>query len=196
MDAGFSTIDENNKPIKGFTPPGLWRQYPNEWLFAYTRPGSGSTFLLRCSLQDATGKMFIHASELDTEYAPKKDNIQLLGLLLPNYIDVEQCSGMSWEGAVQNEETMRGLFAQYISGPLWEAAETKPGYDENAAQSTGAKSILASCSEWLSGTSTKLRASLQEGLAPLWGDKTDVVLAGAVGVAVVASIAALYAMRR
>lgn len=44
--------------------------------------------------------MFIHASEIDSRGEPVKDNIQIMGLQLPNYVPVgDQCAtSSSWEG--------------------------------------------------------------------------------------------------
>ena len=197
VEAGFNTIDEKSKPIKGFTPPGLWRQFPNEWLFAYTRPGASRTFLLRCSLQDATKKMFIHASELDLEHMPKHDNIQVLGLLMLNYVDPEKCDSISWDGVVQNEEAMADMFAQYITGPLWEAAAKEPGYDE-AGQSSGGKFKWGLYKDWLSvGMSPRqLQENIEERITPILNDKKDRLIVGAISVALLASVAAVYLMRR
>lgn len=123
VDSGFITLSPKNVPIKGFAPPANWRQHPHEWIIQYTRPKAASPFVLRCSLQEATGRLFIHASETGPDSMPRRENIQVLGLQLANYASKERCEGKSWVGCIQNERTLMEMFREFVSIPLWESAE-------------------------------------------------------------------------
>ena len=64
------------------------------------RPGAALTFRLQCAFQAPTKRVFIHASEIDSQGEPVKDNIQIMGLQLPNYVPAgDQCANSSgWDG--------------------------------------------------------------------------------------------------
>lgn len=73
---------------------------PTRPLVRCRRPGAALTFRLQCAFQAATKRVFIHASEMDSRGEPVKDNIQIMGLQLPNYVPAgDQCTNSSaWEG--------------------------------------------------------------------------------------------------
>ena len=78
------------------------------------RPGAALTFRLQCAFQAATKRVFIHASEIDSRGEPVKDNMQIMGLQLPNYVPAgDQCatsSSSSWDGGwVQAWQLSGGL---------------------------------------------------------------------------------------
>jgi hypothetical protein len=81
-----------------YTPPKDWSVFEDEWVVSYARAGSPSVFRLHCALQAATGRLFVHASELDENGVPKPSNIQVLGLQLLNYVDTDREDKSSWEG--------------------------------------------------------------------------------------------------
>jgi hypothetical protein len=85
-----------------YTPPKDWSVFEDEWVVSYARAGSPSVFRLHCALQAATGRLFVHASELDENGVPKPSNIQVLGLQLLNYVDTDREDKSSWEGIVTN----------------------------------------------------------------------------------------------
>lgn len=76
---GYEALDAEGQTVKGYQPPrDIWREHPNEWVIEYTREGSSRCFRLHCSLQPATGRMFVHASELkEVKGEPLRDNIQV-----------------------------------------------------------------------------------------------------------------------
>ena len=62
-----------------------------------TRKGYLSVFTIHCSLQAASGRMFLHAREQDNP-----SNIRYMGLTVNKYIpDVKQAKSESWEGAIR-----------------------------------------------------------------------------------------------
>ena len=131
VEAGFVSLDNKNRPMTGYAPPSSWRDQPSEWIFPYSRPGAVSRFALRCSLQGATGRLFIHASETGPDGLPRRENIQVLGIQLTNYTSGEKCSGSkTWEGVIQNERVLTEMFREFITVPLWESAEKEGGADD------------------------------------------------------------------
>lgn len=101
MNDGYRPVDRKGDDLpttSAFIPPRDWRQLENEWIICYSRPGAFNTFRLHCSLQAATGRMFVHASETGPEGEPLRDNIQVLGLQLTNYADGDRCKSDTWEG--------------------------------------------------------------------------------------------------
>ena len=128
MEDGFQPIDPQGNPVLPvFSPPRLWRQLQDEWVLGYRRPGALSPFRLHCSLQAATGRMFIHASETGPDGTPLRDNIQVLGLQLTNYTSAEQSGAEAWEDAIQNERTLLEMVREFVLNPLWEHARKSPG---------------------------------------------------------------------
>jgi hypothetical protein len=108
------TLDDSNPP--GCAPPAGWHsKFKHEWVFSYTRPGKANKFVLHCSLQIQTNRMFVHASEPLNE-----SNIQILGLSLDNYVpNPEPLSSGRWEeGVVQRADGLHEMFKQYITEPL------------------------------------------------------------------------------
>ena len=58
------------------------------------RPGYASVFTLHCSLQAASGKMFVHAREADSP-----SNMRYMGLLVDKYVpDLARCRSSAWTG--------------------------------------------------------------------------------------------------
>jgi hypothetical protein len=139
VDSGFITLNPKNAPIKGFAPPANWRQHPQEWIIQYTRPKAVSSFVLRCSLQEATGRLFIHASESGADSMPRRENIQVLGLQLVNYASKERCEGKSWVGAIDSERTLKEMFTEFVSKPLWESAEKEYTHEEDDDENVNAE---------------------------------------------------------
>ena len=137
IDAGFIGLDPKGKPIKGFPPTPSWRTNPGNWNFAYSRPGASLPFALRCSLQEATGRLFIHASETSPDGVPK--NIQVLGLQVANYATKERCTSpsKSWEGVIHNERTLTEMFREFVTTPLWEGAERPVTGEEEDGEEVG-----------------------------------------------------------
>lgn len=86
----------NKAPV--YTPPKDWNVFEDEWVVIYARAGSPSVFRLHCALQAATGRLFVHASELEENGVPKPSNIQVLGLQLLNYVNTDREDSSSWEG--------------------------------------------------------------------------------------------------
>lgn len=59
------------------------------------RKGFLSVFTIHCSLQSASGRMFLHAREHDNP-----SNMRYMGLTVNKYItDMKQAQSESWEGA-------------------------------------------------------------------------------------------------
>lgn len=59
------------------------------------RHGYANEFTLHCSLQVATGKMFVHAREKDNS-----GNMRYMGLLVDKYVpDLSKAQQRSWPGA-------------------------------------------------------------------------------------------------
>jgi hypothetical protein len=77
--AGWRPVDPAGALLPGAAPPKEWRAAagPSAWLIAYRRPGAANAFRLQASLQPATGRLFVHASEMDGEGAPLERNIQV-----------------------------------------------------------------------------------------------------------------------
>jgi hypothetical protein len=142
VDGGFITLNPKDAPIKGFAPPSNWREHPQEWIIPYTRPGAVATFVLRCSLQEATGRLFIHASETGPDNMPRRENIQVLGLQLANYTSKERCESNTWEDVIQNERTLMEMFREFVSRPLWESAQRDLGVDEEDAENAGGNGVI------------------------------------------------------
>jgi hypothetical protein len=148
VDGGFVTLNPKDVPIKGFAPPANWRQHPQEWIIQYSRPKAISPFVLRCSLQEATGRLFIHASETGPDHMPRRENIQVLGLQLANYTSKERCDSKSWEDVIQNERTLLEMFREFVSRPLWEAANREfDAEGDEDAENAGGNGVATSSSE-------------------------------------------------
>lgn len=177
VDSGFVTLNSKDVKIKGFAPPANWRQHPQEWIIPYTRPGAAFTFVLRCSLQEATGRLFIHASESGPDNMPRRENIQVLGLQLANYTSGERCTSKSWETVIQNERTLMEMFREFVTRPLWEAAEKV--WSEEADNEED--NIENSSGNGLGSTSKTAKIATQD------GTKTDATSSSVIDEAIVES---------
>jgi hypothetical protein len=136
----FNLLDSKDKRARSNRPPPGWASVvadSNEWVFKYTRSGSPAKFLLHCSLQEQTGRLFVFACEMDAEGAPAEHNIQRLGLVVENYcttasfnpplssdtIDTNNSNtSKSWDVLIQNTTKLEEMFVQCIVHPLWAAA--------------------------------------------------------------------------
>ena len=86
------------------------------------RRGCANTFVLHCSLQAASGKMFVHARE-----AGGSANAHCLGLLLSKYIpEPGPLASSSWQGLPAEAEALEEMFATHIARPLIAAAVPGP----------------------------------------------------------------------
>jgi hypothetical protein len=136
---GFVPLDQNGRPVPGLHLPRnpTWRSLANEWIVEYSRPDALRTFRLHCSLQPATGRMFVHASEtMGRGGEPLRSNIQVLGLQLQNYTDGRKCEQESWEdGVIDNERTLKEMFSEFVLLPLWKNAEKQ--YDGTVIDASG-----------------------------------------------------------
>lgn len=155
----FNLLDSKDKQARSNRPPPGWASVvadSNEWVFKYVRSGSPAKFLLHCSLQEQTGRLFVFACEMDAEGAPMEHNIQRLGLLVDNYSTTASfnpptndatniSTSRSWETMIQNTTKLEEMFVQCIVHPLWTAA-TKTGprhhYDGSEKAGGGLLSIL------------------------------------------------------
>uniref|UniRef100_A0A7S0Y9I7 PI31 proteasome regulator N-terminal domain-containing protein n=1 Tax=Polytomella parva TaxID=51329 RepID=A0A7S0Y9I7_9CHLO len=120
---GFTIIDDSTrKRHSKYQPPVDWSsQFPDQWIFRYSKESKVNCFVLHCSLQTRSGRLFIHASE---ENNPS--NIQVLGLLVPNYVlDPSKIKENSWKGVIDGEDKMIDLFKQHILEPLERNAEAR-----------------------------------------------------------------------
>ena len=101
-------------------PPAKWNAHEDEWIVEYRheKDGATATFRLHCSLQRRSGRLFVHAEEI--EEASGEKNIQVLGLQMTNYTKVvpEDTKGGAWGDYVKNERTLKEMFRQFIVKPL------------------------------------------------------------------------------
>ena len=81
------------------------------------RAGCANVFVLHCSLQAATGKVFVHAREQGNSR-----NVQCLGLLLRKYIPEPAPARPAWQGLPKQAEALDEMFAEYITQPLLASA--------------------------------------------------------------------------
>eukprot|EP00887_Chlorella_sp_A99_P004671 scaffold4.g4671.t1 len=149
MEAGFVQLDARGRPQQSWQPPKDWAtRYPDEWVFLYSLPGAALRFRLHCSLQAQTRRMFIHASEIDSQDMPLKDNIQVMGLQLDNYVpDPARLRTRSWEGLVANEHTLADMAGEFVIQPLWRQAERLPEGTTNGATHGGGGGLSARLAE-------------------------------------------------
>jgi hypothetical protein len=101
-------------------PPAKWNAHEDEWIVEYRHEKDGvtATFRLHCSLQRRSGRLFVHAEEIEETSGEK--NIQVLGLQMTNYTKVvpEDTNGGAWGDYVKNERTLKEMFRQFIVKPL------------------------------------------------------------------------------
>lgn len=109
-------------PPASYAPPKGWNALEDEWVISYVRSKSPSVFRLHCALQVVTGRMFVHASELDDSGMPMPTNIQVLGLQLSNYAPQGAKDSDTWEDCIQNERTLEEMFREFVLQPLWQRA--------------------------------------------------------------------------
>ena len=129
---------------------GDWNaRFTDEWLFEFTRcaacwsrplrprayrlpgtvtsgagarrAGCANAFALHCSLQAATGKVFVHAREQGNSR-----NVQCLGLLLRKYIPEPALARPTWQGLPEQAEALGEMFAEYVTQPLLASAVPGP----------------------------------------------------------------------
>lgn len=130
---GFATAERGQPATQSrYAPPVGWRGvHQDEWVFEYTKQGKANRFVLHCSLQSQTGRMFIHASE-----ANNKENVQVLGVSLSNYVVPNvSLQTATWEQGVQQQAVLEEMVMQYIVQPLAQHAESVPE-DSNRLEST------------------------------------------------------------
>jgi hypothetical protein len=85
------------------------------------RAGCANIFVLHCSLQAATGKVFVHAREQGNSR-----NVQCLGLLLRKYIPEPALARPTWRGLPEQAEALGEMFAEYVARPLLASAVPGP----------------------------------------------------------------------
>jgi hypothetical protein len=185
VNDGFVSHDtKNDKPLKGLAPPTSWnRQHEHEWIITYTRKGALNRFRLHCSLQAATDRLFVHASELTLDGEPMADNIQVMGLQMGNYVDLEACKESTWEGVVKNVRTLTEMFSEFVLAPLWLRAE-KGEAAEGIKGLAAVGPVLETCHSYAASLKTRAVA-LRDGAAAYVGNP-KVAVPLAVGVAAVA----------
>ena len=164
IKAGYVLDDQSGQGgIPGYAPPAGWHsKFKQEWVFSYTKPGKANKFVLHCSLQLQTNRMFVHASEPLNE-----SNIQILGLALENYVpEAEKLSSGSWDGVLQRADGLQEMFTQYITEPLTVFAVDAPidlvprVADAAAGASTFSLSSLPAAHYMLLGSVAVLAAAL------------------------------------
>lgn len=103
-----------------YAPPAEWNgRFSDEWVFSYTKDGKANKFVLHCSLQSASRRMYVHSSELGN-----LPNVQVLGLLVDNYVpDAKRLKSNEWAGVLQQEGKLVEMFSAYITQPLTDNAE-------------------------------------------------------------------------
>lgn len=114
-------------------PPANWNKHQDEWVVEYRheKDGVSTRFRLHCSLQQRSGRLFVHAEELTAEKTEdvhvSEKNIQVLGLQLSNYTKIvpEDVKGDAWSDYVKNERTLKEMFRQFIVKPLLETSGRK-----------------------------------------------------------------------
>lgn len=151
---GFTVVDQSGrKKHSVYCPPSDWNGiYLDQWVLVYTKDGYAHRFVLHCSLQVTTKRMFIHASEEGNQ-----NNVCVLGLQLDNYVpDPTILKSNSWEDVVQNQVKLSELFAAHITQPLTAQAEElvllPPQQDEAPApreSSTSVGLLPLQLAEWL-----------------------------------------------
>ncbi|KAK9803016.1 hypothetical protein WJX72_000422 [[Myrmecia] bisecta] len=148
VSEGFRLKDNPKvKQKAAYRPAGDWNsRYENEWVFEYTRPGYRNVFVLHCSLQTTSGKMFVHGSEQSDQR-----NISYMGLNLQKYIpDLAACTGASWAGVVQNQDAMTSQFRDHILQPLL----------SQAVAEEPSESVPSTIGEWLCRREVVIPAAL------------------------------------
>lgn len=116
VESGFTLTDKLASPRQSsYNPPPGWSPpHASEWIFHYTKVGLAGSFCLHCSIQRATMRMYIRASEDDNE-----KNLQVLGLQVSNYVaPLASVDGNSWEGVITQEAVLRQWISEYITVPL------------------------------------------------------------------------------
>lgn len=151
MNEGFKiALSSGQQRTKGL--PVDWNtKYIDEWIFEYTRKGCASVFILHCSLQATSGKMFVQARETGSP-----SNFHNLGLQLGKYIsDPSKCKSNTWQGVIDQEEVLADMMREYIAEPL----------ARNATPAAKAATTLERCQRWLEGSLEAITPE-QENLDP------------------------------
>lgn len=105
----YTTATAGQRRHSSYLPPLGWHgAYPDEWVFFYTKDGKANKFVLHCSLQASTRRMFVRANE---EGNP--ENIQALGLQLDKYVpDPSRLRSNEWAGVLANERDLNEFFTK------------------------------------------------------------------------------------
>lgn len=104
-----ATAGLGQKRPSSYTPPADWNgKFQDEWVFTYTKDGKANKFVLHCSLQAASNRMYIHCSELGN-----LGNVHVLGLL------VSVCAGALVHGQSHCRSTTAGWW-QVRSCACWD----------------------------------------------------------------------------
>ncbi|KAK9837247.1 hypothetical protein WJX81_001383 [Elliptochloris bilobata] len=119
---------------QGFTPARRrlaedWnKRFTDEWVFEYRRAGCKNTFVLHCSLQAASGKMFVNLRE-----DGNSSNTHCVGLLLSRYVKRPALASPDWRGLPAEAEALEGMFTTYVTAPLLASAVPSQGRGGYAA---------------------------------------------------------------
>lgn len=105
-------------------------------IFRYVYPGKEGVFLLHCSLQEATQRLFVQVSE-----DGNRQNVQVMGLQVDRSVpDSEQFREATrigtWEGVVRNQTSVVEMFKTYVTDPLLRKAQPSTKGDQ-ASESRG-----------------------------------------------------------
>lgn len=111
---------------------GVW--CPEWWVGVcrYVYPGKEGVFLLHCSLQETTQRLFIQVSE-----DGNRQNVQVMGLQVDRSVpDSDQFREAirvgTWEGVVRNQNSVVEMFKTYVSGPLLRKAQPSMKGDQGS----------------------------------------------------------------
>ncbi|CAL5229178.1 g12453 [Coccomyxa viridis] len=119
VDSGFDVHADRRLGSSRHAPATDWNgKFENEWVLEYTRKGFLSVFTIHCSLQAASGRMFLHAREQDNP-----SNMRYMGLTVSKYIpDVKQAQSESWEGTINEQDILRQSLHELLIDPLLASA--------------------------------------------------------------------------
>eukprot|EP00775_Hariotina_reticulata_P013426 gene13426-13554_t len=186
LDQVYRGADDPGGAANRWAPAGKWAsEFKDEWVFRYTVLGKKNVLALHCSLQRGSGRMLVHAVEVNNDPNAAR-NSQLLGLQLERYVpDDQKLRDKTWAGVVQNEFTLEQMLQCHVVVPLLEAAEELP---------TG--SLAAELPQWTEGEAAGSTSAWLSWFSDPWGQgqgKTSshvapaVLITAAVALAVVAA---------
>ncbi|GMH41295.1 hypothetical protein BSKO_09205 [Bryopsis sp. KO-2023] len=121
----LSKINPFSRPLSVFTPPQSWLCLlpSSEFIFRYTYPGKEGVFILHCSIQESTERMFVQVSE-----DGNRKNIQVMGIQVdrnvpdsPEY--KKACRTGKWTGVMKNQTAVADMFRIYVTEPLLRNAD-------------------------------------------------------------------------